>query len=491
MKTVSRSLEELITGLQVSGATSNPQIDNISLDSREIRPGGLFVALKGEKVDARDLILEAMQQDAVAVLVDKGDEPALAGKLSGLTNVLQLENLRTELSRIGARFYAKPSDKLKVVGITGTNGKTTIAWYLAQMLEILGVSTGVMGTLGAGPVNALESTGLTTPDALRVQKRLAEMVHAGLDVVCMEISSHGLTLGRVNKVEFDTVVYTNLSQDHLDFHRTMEAYAGVKKSLFSEYEYRHSVVNSDDSLGLEIADYIGEDCLSYGIDRGRMRAQDIRLRPRGLQFTVSHEGEEAVLSTALIGKFNVYNLLAVLGVARKMGYSLVESAAALAKCHAVPGRMERIDTQTGDPVVVVDYAHTPDALDKALLACREHCGGKLSLVFGCGGDRDREKRPEMGRIAERHADEIFITDDNPRSEQPGAIVADIQRGLSSAVWVLHDRALAIRAALTQACAEDWVLIAGKGHETTQSYADRIVDFDDRVSARQTLSRRAA
>ena len=491
-------LNELLEGLDVSGRSTNPEISNIALDNRKIRPGGLFVALKGERIDARSFIAQVMEKGAVAVLVDDQDKPSLDETNYNAQNVINVKNLCSSLSTIAARFYNQPSHKLKVIGITGTNGKTTIAWYLAQMLDALGMPAGLMGTLGAGPINtpgdtghALGATGLTTPDALQVQKCLAEMLEARLEVVCLEVSSHGLELGRIAAVKFDTTVYSNLSQDHLDFHQNMTQYAAAKMRLFEDYEFTQSVVNSDDELGRKIAGRLGDQSLTYGIQSGDLRALDIRLAPHGLQFTVVNQNQEIVLNTDLIGEFNVYNLLAVLGTGMAMGFALGEMAKALERCHSVPGRMERLDNQAEQPVVVVDYAHTPDALDKALMACRGHCAGSLAVVFGCGGERDKAKRPEMGRVAQRIADEVFIADDNPRGELPAAIVDDIKRGMSEPAWVLHDRAQAIHAAVAQAQGNDWVLIAGKGHETKQVYADRVIDFDDRVVARQALGRLAA
>jgi UDP-N-acetylmuramoyl-L-alanyl-D-glutamate--2,6-diaminopimelate ligase len=491
-------LDDLLGGLDVSGLSTNPEIRNISLDSREVLPGGLFIALKGERIDARVFIPAMLESGACAALVDVDEQVSESSVSNVMQNVIQVKNLRGVLSQIAARFYNHPSDKLKVIGITGTNGKTTISWYLAQVFENVGIPTGMMGTLGAGSVKTankagirLDATGLTTPDAVQVQKHLAQMLEAGLEVVCMEVSSHGLELGRVNEVKFDTVVFSNISQDHLDFHQTMAQYAASKMRLFEGGDFARAVINEDDDLGREIAKKLGVKSYTYGIDSGKLRAFDITLAPHGLEFTIAVSGESMSFNTSLIGQFNVYNMLAVLGTGLVLGYALETLAEALELCESVPGRMERIDEQPAQPVVVVDYAHTPDALEKALTACRGHCRGSLAVVFGCGGDRDKSKRPEMGRIAQRLADEVFITDDNPREEQPAAIITDIKRGMTEPAWVLHDRAQAIFAAISQAQAEDWVLIAGKGHETKQVYANKIVEFNDRVQARSALERMAA
>jgi UDP-N-acetylmuramoyl-L-alanyl-D-glutamate--2,6-diaminopimelate ligase len=290
---------------------------------------------------------------------------------------------------------------------------------------------------------------------------------------------------------FDTVVFSNISQDHLDFHQTMARYAAAKMRLFEGRGFKHAIVNEDDELGRKITNRLGNRTFSYGIEHGKLRARDIELAARGLDFSVVNSAETLLLHTRLIGRFNVYNLLAVIATGLVFGFTLRALVKAIKKCLPVPGRMERVNDQPGQPVVVVDYAHTPDALEKALIACRGHCPGTLAVVFGCGGDRDKAKRPQMGRIAQRLADEVFISDDNPRGEQPAAIIRDIQRGMTEPAWVLHDRAQAIFAAIAQAQTQDWVLVAGKGHETRQVYADHIVEFDDRVQARAALERLAA
>ncbi len=491
-------LDELLEGLDVSGLSNNPDIRNMSLDSREIQPGGLFVALKGGQIDARQFIPEVMASGAAAVLVDSDEQVGESPAFAGMQNIIVVKSLRSVLSNIAARFFDHPSEKLKVIGITGTNGKTTIAWYMAQVLDSLGLPAGIIGTLGAGVVKAtegsgvaLDSIGLTTPDAVQLQKRLAQMYEAGMQVVCMEVSSHALELGRITGVVFDTVVFSNISQDHLDFHQTMARYAAAKMRLFEGWGFKHAIVNEDDELGRKITNRLGNRAFSYGIEHGKLRARDIKLAAQGVDFSVVNSAETHLLHTRLIGRFNVYNLLAVIGTGLVFGFTLRALVKAIKKCHPVPGRMERVNDQPGQPVVVVDYAHTPDALEKALIACRGHCPGTLAVVFGCGGDRDKAKRPQMGGIAQRLADEVFISDDNPRSEQPAAIIRDIQRGMTEPAWVLHDRAQAIFAAIAQAQTQDWVLVAGKGHETRQVYADHIVEFDDRVQARAALERLAA
>ena len=271
----------------------------------------------------------------------------------------------------------------------------------------------------------------------------------------------------------------------------MAAYAAAKSRLFTDYPTQGAILNADDDFGAQLVSQLPGASLSYGIEKGDLLASDIELTPSGLQFSINHGDKSLYLQSDMVGRFNVYNLLAVLGTGLTMGYPLSELVAALAKCQNAPGRMERINAGAGLPVLVVDYAHTPDALDKALNACKTHCEGALSVVFGCGGDRDKGKRALMGRIAEQFADHVFVTDDNPRSESPTEIVSDIIKGMSQVAWVVHDRAQAIRTAIGGARADDWVLIAGKGHETRQIFADRSLDFDDRLVARQALERLAA
>ena len=359
------------------------------------------------------------------------------------------------------------------------------------MLNELVQSTAITGTLGAGRVSDIHATGMTTPDAVRMQRLLAEMLESGIEVVCMEVSSHALVLGRVAALNFDYLLYSNISQDHLDFHQSMQAYAGAKKSLFRDFSFQRAIVNIDDVLGAEIVEMLAGKSISYGIIDGDLRALQVKLDANGLGFELSWQGLNVSLNTSLIGEFNVLNLLAVAGCGLAMGYSLPEVAKALLVCQSVPGRMERIEVQAEQPVVVVDFAHTPDALDKALKACQSHCKGSLAVVFGCGGDRDKDKRPKMGQIAEYRADQVFITDDNPRSESPSEIVIDIVNGMHRPAWVLHDRKQAIDVAVKNAGPRDWVLIAGKGHESSQIYADHVVDINDRELATQALQGVAA
>ncbi len=485
------SLEELLAGLQVDRVVPDVVLSGITADSRDVKAGDVFIALKGLQYDARDFAPEALQAGAVAVLVDANDLDSLNQNIAALPGLLPVNDLEQSLSRIAGRFYGHPSEHLTLIGVTGTNGKTTISYYLAQMLDKLGKSAAIIGTLGAGRVSDIRSTGMTTPDAVKTQRLLAEMLESGVEVVCMEVSSHALVLGRVASLNFDYLLYSNISQDHLDFHQSMQAYAEVKKSLFRDFHFKRAIINMDDVLGAEIIEMLADKAISYGIADGDLRAQQVNLDANGVGFELSWQGSGVLLNTDLIGEFNALNLLAVAGCGLAMGYSLAEVACALLACQSVPGRMERIEVQAEQPVVVVDYAHTPDALDKALKACQSHCKGSLAVVFGCGGDRDKGKRSKMGRIAEHRADQVFITDDNPRGESPAEIVVDIVNGMHRPAWVLHDRKQAIDVAVKNAGPRDWVLIAGKGHESSQVYADHVIDVNDRELATQAIQGVAA
>lgn len=485
------SLKTLLAGLPADCMVPDVEVSGITTDSRDIKAGDMFIALKGLKFDARDFAVDALQAGAVVVLVDASDLDSLDQYIADLPELLVINELEKSLSHIAGRFYGHPSRHLTLIGVTGTNGKTTISYYLAQMLDKLGQSSAIIGTLGAGSVSDIKTTGMTTPDALRTQRLLAEMLEAGVEVVCMEVSSHALVLGRVAALNFDYLLYSNISQDHLDFHPSMQAYTEAKKSFFSDFSCTRAIVNADDALGVDIDNMLADKSLSYGITNGDLRALQVKLDANGLGFELRYQALGVLLNTDLIGEFNVLNILAVAGCGLAMGYNLPEVVAALPACQSVPGRMERIEVQSVQPVVVVDYAHTPDALDKALQACQSHCKGSLAVVFGCGGDRDKDKRSKMGRIAENRADKVFITDDNPRTESPAEIVVDIVNDMHRPAWVLHDRRQAINVAVKNSGPRDWVLIAGKGHESSQVYADHVINSNDRDIAEQALQEVAA
>ncbi|MEE9447944.1 MAG: UDP-N-acetylmuramoyl-L-alanyl-D-glutamate--2,6-diaminopimelate ligase [Arenicellales bacterium] len=490
------TLSALLKGfVNVDRIDVDVHVSDITLDSRTVQTGSLFIALQGEKTDGRDYILAALEQGAAAVLIDNDQGLDLAANVLASGQVIIVPDLLQNLSEIAARFYDHPSEKLDVIGMTGTNGKTSVAYFSAQTLEALGCDTALMGTLGAGRIGEIKTTGMTTPDAVQTQKILATFVEAGVQTVCMEVSSHGLALGRVKAVKFKAVVFTNLSQDHLDFHLDMQAYADAKARLFNDFEYDFAIINQDDVLGQQLIKQHSakatEKVWAYGIEAGELIATEINLT-HGLSFNITYQGEQYKVHSALVGEFNIYNLLAVIGIGISLNYSMADMTQALANISTAPGRMEPIQSSSKNAAkVVVDFAHTPDALENALSACRAHCVGKLSVVFGCGGDRDKTKRAQMGRIAESLSDTVFITDDNPRGEQPAAIVRDILSGMKQAPWVVHDRAQAIQTAVVHAAKNDWVLIAGKGSEAQQIYRDHRIEMDDRDLARAALEGLAA
>lgn len=467
-------------------ADASCRVTGVSLDSRKVQPGDLFIALGGSREHGAAYITQALERGARAVLVD-GPVPAI-DMAAGRVPVISGSGLRAWAGVIGARFYGEPSRAMTVFGITGTNGKTSVSQFIAQALSV-DAPCGVIGTLGSGLHGALHTTGHTTPDAVALQAQLAEQLAAGARAAVMEVSSHGLDQQRVAGVAFDVAVFTNLSHEHLDYHGNMDSYALAKRRLFQSPGLGHAVLNLDDAIGARWYDELHTqmDCIGYGFGssahqvQGKvLRGGELQLTPVGLSFSVSSPWGEARLATALLGQFNASNLLAALGALVAGGMSFETAVQRLKQVRTVPGRMERFGTAE-QPTVVVDYAHTPDALEQVLQALRGHCAGTLWCVFGCGGDRDRAKRPLMGQLAEALADRVVLTDDNPRSENPWDIIEDIQRGMKEpdTAYVMRDRAAAIAHAIGMAEAGDIVLVAGKGHETEQLIAGQVFPFSDR------------
>lgn len=486
MSAYQAKLGELLEDLY-EGDVPDLIVGDLSLDNRNVASNGLFVALKGERIDARNLIAQTLEKGVVAVVYDD-DSFELEESIKNKDNVIPIKQLPEKLSVLAARFYDHPSKNLTVIGVTGTNGKTTIAHLLTQILGVFGEKPSFIGTLGAGFLGELKNTGMTTPDAIEVQKLLAKFKDAGARIICMEVSSHALALGRVTAIDFDVVVFTNLSLDHLDFHQNIASYQAAKRQLFDANPQASSVINADDRFGKTLIGVNNKHTKTYGIQAGELRAVTSQISSQGISFTLKHGDETHQINSPLVGKFNINNLLAVIGVCIQLGYKLNDVAACIADCKAVPGRMERIGAMTETPVVIVDFAHTPDALTQSLLACKAHCKGKLSVVFGCGGDRDKTKRAQMGEIAQRLADHVYLTDDNPRSENPKAIMRDIVKNLNDFVRVIHDRRQAIEIAIENAAVNDWVLVAGKGHESQQIFKDHVIDFDDRKVSQASLNR---
>jgi UDP-N-acetylmuramoyl-L-alanyl-D-glutamate--2,6-diaminopimelate ligase len=503
-----RPLKALLGGL--ADVPERLEVSDITQDSRSVTPGAAFLACRGRTHHGLEFAHSAVAAGARAILWEP--VPGLTPPpLDAAIVMCAVPNLSARLGFIADRFFDAPSASLTVAGITGTNGKTTCAWLLAQALEFCGRRTAYIGTLGAGMPGALKALAHTTPDAVTLHRLMAGLRSSGFDSIAMEVSSHALDQNRVAGCRFHTAVFTNLTRDHLDYHGDMGAYGAAKAGLFNWPTLAARVINVDDPFGLELA----RDRLQARLARA---APDDRLfltsqRPAqwvasgadyvcasavtasdaGLELEIESSRGAGRLDSSLIGDFNVENLLTVLAVLLAWEIPLASACAALARCAAPPGRMQA-EGGHGMPLALIDYAHTPDALAKALRAARAHCRGRLWCVFGCGGERDRGKRGEMGRIAVSLADEIVVTDDNPRREDPGEIVAAIMDGITAAggaarTHVIHDRAMAIRSALTTAAPPDVVLLAGKGHEDYQLIGTARRAFSDAAVVRQVLAGR--
>lgn len=483
-------LSEILRGLVALPATCDRDLHGIALDSRQVVPGSLFLACKGRKHDGRHYIDTAIRQGASAVVVE-AESDTEHFRIQQDVPVIPLPALPALMHVLAARFYGEPAARLQLMGITGTNGKTTCCHLLARLLACTGRSCGIIGTLGQGRVGAplapLADGPGTTPDAVSLQQILAGFVEQGVDTVVMEVSSHALDQARVDTNAFVLGLFTNLSRDHLDYHGSMEAYGETKRRLFRGQELQWAILNFDDPYAAATRDWLpaATRCLTWSLadKRASVYARRIDCIPEGLQLQIVTPWGEFALQSRLLGRFNASNLLAVLTAAlalaaRQPAFDPASVVRAAAQLEPVPGRMQRVGS--GALAAVVDYAHTPDALEKALTAMREHATGRLFCVFGCGGDRDQGKRPQMGAVAARLADRVILTDDNPRSEDGSDIIAAIRSGMGDIVEPLveRDRAAAIRMAIDLAQPGDCVLVAGKGHETWQEFADRRVPFSD-------------
>jgi UDP-N-acetylmuramoyl-L-alanyl-D-glutamate--2,6-diaminopimelate ligase len=528
-------------------------ISGIAQDSREVQPGDAFLACRGHQTDGRRHIDDAVSKGAVAIIANthpgegffkgcsyyvsennasssvlnntskKADEKNISSNIP----LIAIDDLQGKLGLIASRFYNHPSHQMAIIGITGTNGKTSTSQFIAGSLQALGRPCGVIGTLGYGLFNQLTLGSLTTPDAVTLQKYFNTFLHQQAQAVSMEVSSHSLALKRVCGIEFSIAVFTNLTRDHLDFHGDMKQYGDAKRKLFEMPGVKQAVINADDDFGrqllvefhsrLSLVGYSIEKDLQYDIQKDVQKdvqkdiqkytglpatvfpplppdipmvyANEIVLHPSGITAMIHTPWGRGKLQSALLGRFNLSNLLAAFSVLAMMGVEFNKALDAINQVKGVAGRLQVIKCKNG-VLAVIDYAHTPDALQQALIALREHCSGHLWCVFGCGGDRDKGKRPLMAKIAERFSDEVVITTDNPRHEAPLAIIADILEGLSNSkkAHVEADRRLAIEYALQTAQKGDVVLIAGKGHETYQQIGDEKFSFDDVevVNSTQTL-----
>ncbi len=464
---------------------------SITSDSRKVQMGSIFLAYPGTQSDGRKYIPQAIEAGAAAVVWEsKTDGADFSWNSDWQVKNVACDDLKHQAGQIAAEFYEFPSRKVTMIGVTGTNGKTSVSQWIAQCLTELGKTTAVIGTIGNGLFKHQTAAANTTPDAIMLQEMLAEFVANNAEVVVMEVSSHGLDQGRVNAVEFDCAVFTNLSRDHLDYHHSMEAYAEAKQKLFEEHSLQASIINVDDTFGSVIAENLmaqGKRCVTYGFEKSDIHATSLVLHKDGLQMKVTVDGQDYLLSAAVLGRFNAYNLLAVLATLLELKVNVRDAIAAMASIKSVQGRMQQIGG-ADLPLVVIDYAHTPDALDKVLSTLREHTSAKLICVFGCGGNRDKGKRPLMGSVVSHLADVVLITNDNPRNEDPAAIIREITVDMHVEYQVEMDRALAIEKAVNAAVPGDIVLIAGKGHENYQEIAGVKYSFDDMEVARAALSK---
>ncbi len=488
---------QLLSKLKARGI----QPTRLAIDSRRVQPGDIFLAMPGAQVDGRQFIADAVARGAVAVVheesgADIAVSPATEGSPLYGTPTFAVENLAAHAGEIAHLVYGRPSEQIWLCGVTGTNGKTSVSQWIAQAMSAIDCKCAVIGTLGNGFPPNLEVSPNTTPDAITLHASLARYLREGAVACAMEVSSIGLEQGRTNGAHFDVAVFTNLTRDHLEYHGSMAAYAAAKAKLFDLPGLSGAVINLDDPFGRELATRLtGKvSLLGYTLEVApdierhsdtRLRAEDIEMTATGVRFRV----RDVDFAAPVVGMFNVSNLLAVIGALLLGGETLEDCAQAIQAITPPPGRMQ---TLGGDqqPLVVVDYAHTPDALEKVLNTLRATAtarGGQLVCVFGCGGDRDAGKRPQMGAIAEQLADRVVVTSDNPRSENPLAIITAIQAGMTRPVATEPDRTKAITSAIAQVSARDVILIAGKGHEPYQEIAGVRHPFSDLAVARSSLS----
>jgi UDP-N-acetylmuramoyl-L-alanyl-D-glutamate--2,6-diaminopimelate ligase len=493
-----------ISGLLAWLGSEGIRVSGLAVDSRAIAPGEVFLAYPGARSDGRRFVADAVSRGAAAVLWEKDGFEWPAGVDVPNRAVSGLQALAGPLAH---EVYGRPSERLWTMGITGTNGKTSCSHWLAQACTLSGARTAVVGTLGIGfPAMPGESSGEleplanTTPEAVALHSGLARLLATGAQGVAMEVSSIGLDQGRANGIAFGAALFTNLSRDHLDYHADMEAYARAKQKLFSTPGLRHAVLNLDDVQGIQIARQLagsGVHRIGYSIFEGVaersgldscVQARDLRVTAEGLAFAVETSWGASRVHSRLLGRFNASNLLGVLGMMLASGVPFEAAVSALEKLQPVAGRMQRLGGN-GKPLVVVDYAHTPDALQQTLGALRDvatSTGGELVAVFGCGGERDRGKRALMGAVASRHADRVVVTSDNPRGEQPEAIVADVVTGIEGDYTVETDRREAVARTIAEAAPRDVILLAGKGHEDYQEIGGRKLAYSDLEQAARAL-----
>ena len=477
-------LKDLLAGIPVLEMTADPEwnIDQVAYDSRKVMPGSLFVAISGFASDGNRFIPMAMEKGAVAVVTAK--------KPDGDVPYILVASDRLALALIGCNFYGHPAESMTMIGVTGTNGKTSVTLLLKQVLEkTLGAKVGLIGTMENRIGDLVIPTERTTPESFELQNLFAQMRDAGCTHVVMEVSSHAVALERIGGVRFDVAAFTNLTEDHLDFHKTMENYCDTKAELFARCD--KAVFNRDDEWFTRVSAKAEADVLTTAVKgTADLVARDLQLRADGISFTAVKGDEAAQVRLQIPGRFTVYNALTVLGIADRLGISLSAAAAALAEAKGVKGRVEVVPTPGKPYTVLIDYAHTPDGLENVLTSVRDYCKGRLIAVFGCGGDRDPIKRPIMGRIGVQNSDLAIITSDNPRTEDPNAIISDILAGIAQEdgeYIVIENRRKAIQYAMDKAQKDDIIILAGKGHETYQEIGGIKHHLDEREEVAAYLS----
>ena len=490
-----KQLQDIVKTLQTPHIEGNTTVEvlDITADSRAVKAGSLFIALDGATVDGHNYVNKAVEAGAVAVLVSKPVE------VSGDVCVITVEDTRKAMMACVPYFFDYPANSMRMIGVTGTNGKTTTTHMIRHILKGQGYKVGVIGTVHIMIGDTSYPIHNTTPDVVDLQHILHQMVEEGVTHCVMEVSSHALALGRVSGVEYDTAVFTNLTQDHLDFHKTFENYLAAKCKLFEQVSASNqtksgkgAIINIDDEYGHRVIEKTTAPIITYSIDgKGTLNAHDVEMTPKSSRYTVSYDGNDYTVAMNTTGLFNVYNTLAAIGACLLEGISMEDIDKALKTFSAVPGRFELIEE--GQPfAVVVDYAHTPDGLENILQTAKAIQENRIIVVFGCGGDRDATKRPIMGRIAAEYGDVVYVTSDNPRTEDPVKIVKDVEVGVKEGLRegshyeVIVDRREAIQHAIQNAKPGDIVLIAGKGHEDYQILKDKTIHFDDREEARAAL-----
>jgi UDP-N-acetylmuramoyl-L-alanyl-D-glutamate--2,6-diaminopimelate ligase len=492
------STHQILTDL-LDGFADAPElaVSGIALDSRRLDDGFLFLACAGANNHGLDFCEQAVRAGAAAIAFDTSTAKTVPDNID--VPLIPVDRLATHVGEIANRFFGYPSQQMKVVGVTGTNGKSTVAWLLAQCIEILGATCAYAGTLGYGVGEIGSDDDMTSPDVVEMHRRLATFVDAGARFAAIEVSSHALDQRRVDGVKFDATLFTNLSRDHLDYHGDMRAYGEAKARLFVEYPADWRIVNLDSEFGTQLASRCHEDVITVSTNFDRVAngrpyvfVRSVVANVAGSEVAIQSSWGNAVLNVPLPGDFNVANSVLVIAYLLAAGISLADACDALAQVSAPPGRMQRVPAAAG-PTVYIDYAHTPGAIEVALRALRVHTQGRLWCVFGCGGDRDAGKRPLMGRVAERLADALVITNDNPRSESPAAIITDITAGLAkpARATIIENRAAAIAWTIANAESNDVVLIAGKGHENYQIIGNERLDFSDYGAAAGNLAKPAA